>query len=139
MATLFESFENDKDVFLDTDEFTSYIMSELDIPEFANNRDILKRELRNARINALKTQNELLAYNDKKFTLLKEYVASENEDIAKLQNMMDLLNKEISGTPRQLIADTIPTSSRSTHLLDEFNSYQNDVSVNNSEDGYQDR
>lgn len=139
MATVFASFENDKNIFLETDEFTSYIMSELDIPEFANNRDILKRELRTARINALKTQNELLAYNDKRFTLLKEYVASENEDIAKLQNIMDLLNKEISGTPRQLIADTIPTSSRSTHLLDEFNSYQSDVSVNNSEDGYQDR
>lgn len=129
MASLFESFEKDKDVFLDIDEFTSYIMNQLDVPEFTNNRDLLKRELRTASIDAIKTQNELLAYNDKKFNLLKEYVASDNDDIAKLQNIMNLLNTELAGVPRELIADTIDTMTHSTALLNKFNDYQNDVSI----------
>lgn len=132
MASLFANFDDNKDVFLDTDEFTSYILTELDNPEFSLHREKLQKELESTRITTLKTQNELIAYNDKKFNLLKDYVASENGDIAKLQNIVNLLNKDISGTPRQLIADIDPTLSRSAHLLNEFNTYQDNTSIGNS-------
>lgn len=139
MADLFSTFENDKDIFFDTDEFISYINSELNSPEFMSHRDSLQNELEATKITTIKAQNELIAYNDKKFTLLKDYVSSETDDIAKLQNIMDLLNKDISGTPRQLIADNSSVPSRSAHLLDEFNSYQKDVSVSNSDNRSGDR
>lgn len=92
-----------------------------------------------AGIMAQKTQNDLIAYNDKKFSLLKDYISSESDNVAHLQNIVDLLNKEVSGVPRQLIADITTTTSRSTRLLDEYNAYQ-DTSVSdvNLENTYQD-
>lgn len=139
MSYLFENIENEKDVFLEVDEFTSHLMSEMSAPEFAGHRDALKKELKTASINALKTQNELIAYNDKKYNSLKDYIASENHDIAILQNIANLLNKDISGIPRELIADTTSNMARSTTLLQRFNKYQDEVSIDNSVEITQDR
>jgi hypothetical protein len=139
IANLIMSFEAEKDVFLEVDDFASYIMSELDTPEFANNREALRKEIKAAWLMAQKTQNELIAYNDKRFSLLKDYISSESDNVAHLQNIVDLLNKDVSGVPRELIADIATTTSRSARFLSEFNEYQNTSSQNiNSENVQQD-
>lgn len=51
-------------------------------------------------------------------------MSSESENVAQLQNIVDLLNKEItSDSPRQLIADNT-ISTHSLERLDKFNTYQ---------------
>jgi hypothetical protein len=125
ITKLVETLEANKDVFLDVDEFSKYMMSEFSGPEFANNRTTLQKELRSAQIMADSVQKELLVYNEKRFQVLKDYVSSEGDNIAHLQNIADLLNKDISSVPRELIADIDVTSSRSARLLAEFNTLQN--------------
>ncbi len=111
------------------DDFASYIMSEFNAPEFATNRMALKKELKSAGIMAQKMEKELIAYNDTRFSLLKDYIGSENDNVAHLQNIVNLLNTEVSGEPRQLIADITTTIARSTHLLEAFNTFQSTPSV----------
>ncbi len=97
----------------------------MDKPEFLGHALSLQKELKNAQIESEKVQNELIANNDKKFNLLKEYVSSESDNVAHLQNVVDLLNKEItSENPRLLIADNTIVSSHSLDLLSTFNTYQ---------------
>ncbi len=133
------SLEAEKDVFLEVDDFASYLMSEFDAPEFASNREALRKEIKAAGLMAQKTQNELIAYNDKRFSLLKDYINAESDNVAHLQNIVDLLNKEVSGVPRELISDIEITTSRSARFLSEFNEYQNTSSKNvNSENVQQD-
>ncbi len=128
IAELNAMIEADKNVSLDIDEFRDHIISEFSAPEFTNNRLALQRELKTARIDAEKIQNELIAYNDKRFSLLKEYVTSESDNVAHLQNIVDLLNEDMSSVPRELIADIAATASRSDRLLAQYNKFQ-DVSI----------
>ncbi len=117
--------ENEKNVFLEIDNFISHITRELDASEFSGQILSLQSELKAAKIESEKTQNELIAYNDKKFDLLKEFVSSESDNVAHLQNIVDLLNTEItSEEPRQLIADNVAISDHTVQLSDTFNTHQ---------------
>jgi hypothetical protein len=88
---MLESINNDKDVFLEIDEFVTYLLDQYDTSDLRDNRISLERELTKARIESEKIQNELIAYNDKKFDLLKDYLNAENDNNAHLQNLIKLL------------------------------------------------
>lgn len=134
MAQIFAELESEKDVFLDVEDFTTYLLSELDDPEFADIRIALERELSVARIESEKVQNELVAYNDKKFDLLRDYLSAENDNNAQLRNIIDLLMTDFEGEPRQLVADVSKISSRSNNLLKKFNESQDSSIGNTSQD-----
>lgn len=106
-------------------------MSEFDTPELSSHRISLQKELRSAQIMADSLQKELITYNDKRFSLLKEYVNSESDNIAHLQSIVDLLKTDITDAPRELIADISTSSARSTRLLAEFNAFQDSNSQEN--------
>ena len=107
-------------------------MSEFNTPELSSNRIFLQKELRSAQIMADSLQKELITYNDKRFSLLKEYVNSESDNIAHLQSIVDLLKTDITDTPRELIADISASYARSTRLLAEFNAFQDSNSQENT-------
>lgn len=73
------------------EDFSDHLLRELDDPRFADQRSILNRELSVARIESKKVQNELIAYNDRRFDLLKDYISAENDNNAQLRNIIDLL------------------------------------------------
>ncbi len=124
LAMLIETIDSLKDDFLDIDEFISYLKEELNTQNFSNTRINLERDLAVAKIESEKIQNELITYNDKRFDLLRDYLKAENDSSAQLQGIVNLLSKEISWEPRQLIADITNISSHSQNLLEHFNTYQ---------------
>lgn len=68
---MLESINNDKDVFLEIDEFVTYLLDQYDTSDLRDNRISLERELTKARIESEKIQNELIAYNDKNLIFSK--------------------------------------------------------------------
>lgn len=92
LTSIIDQFEADKDIFMDIDQFTSYILEQLDTKELRSNRIALEKELVRVGHETQKIEKELLAYNDKRFNLLKEYVSSENSDIAYLQSIVNMMN-----------------------------------------------
>jgi len=93
---LIETIDSMKNDFLDIDEFISYLKEELNTQNFSNTRINLERDLAVAKIESEKIQNELIAYNDKRFNLLRDYLKAENDSSAQLQGIVNLLSKEIS-------------------------------------------
>jgi hypothetical protein len=55
---------------------------------------------------------------------MREYLSHENNSNAALQNIIDLISHDIPGDPRQLIADSLPLSNRSTGLLTRLDQFQ---------------
>ena len=127
VATMLDTLTKEKDIFLEVGQFTQYLIGQLSTPEFAHNQFSLKKELRTTEIEAKTLQNELMSYNDKRFDLIKDYIVAESDNTAHLQNIVDLLKKDIHDEPRQLISDIQEGTSRSTRLLEKFNNYQNSV------------
>lgn len=93
---LIEMIGSMKNDFLDVDEFKLYLKEELNTQNFSNTRIDLERDLAVAKIESEKIQNELIAYNDKRFDLLRNYLKAENDNSAQLQGIVNLLSKEIS-------------------------------------------
>ena len=118
ITTMLDTMTHEKDIFLNSDDFASYLIEQFQQPEFAHNSIALQSELATARIESNKIQNDLIAYNDKRFALMREYLSAESDNNAELQNIIDLFSKELSGEPRQLIADVSDISIRSTRLLE---------------------
>ena len=116
--------EEDANTFLEVEDFKTYILTQLMAPEFTQNRLALVGGIESARLEAKKTQDELTQFNDKKFNLLKDYITSESDDVAKLQNIVDLLQQEYETDPRLLISDEDTSNIRSTELLKKFETFQ---------------
>ena len=74
----------------------------------------LQRQMRVAQIESEQLQDELIEYNDMRFSLLRDYLSQENDSNAELQNIVDLMSQDVSGDPRQLISDTLLGSNRSS-------------------------
>ena len=125
ISQLVSEMENEKDVYLEVEDFAQYLLSELDSSEFSEVATSLKRELAVVKIESEKVQNELIVYNNKKFDLLRDYLSAENDNTAQLRNIVDLLNSDTSDEPRQLISDMANTSIRSTKLLQKYDDFQN--------------
>lgn len=128
LADFTSEMEADANTFLEVEDFKKYILTQLTKPEFTQSRLALVGELESARLEAKKTENELVVFNNKKFDLLKEYISSETDDIAKLQNIVDLLEKEYDTDPRLLISNVDNSDSRSLGLLKKFESFQSATS-----------
>ena len=125
ISQLVSEMENEKDVYLEVEDFAQYLLSELDSPEFSEVTTSLKRELAVVKIESEKIQNDLIVYNNKKFDLLRDYLSAENDNTAQLRNIVDLLNSDVSDEPRQLISDMANASIRSTKLLQKYEDFQN--------------
>lgn len=125
ISQLVSEMENEKDVYLEVEDFAQYLLSELDSSEFSEVATSLKRELAVVKIESEKVQNDLIVYNNKKFDLLRDYLSAENDNTAQLRNIVDLLNSDTSDEPRQLISDMANTSIRSTKLLQKYDDFQN--------------
>jgi hypothetical protein len=124
IARLYEILEQEKDIYLEIDAFGEYLLAQLESSGQSVARLSLQSELATADIESQQVQDDLIAYNDTRYSLLKDYLSAENDSTAQLQNIVDLLTSELPSEPRQLIADITSTSDRSTRLLDQFNSYQ---------------
>lgn len=124
IARLYEILEQEKDMYLEIDAFGDYLLAQLESSGQSVARLSLQSELTTAAIESQQVQDDLIAYNDTRYDLLKDYLSAENDNTAQLQNIVDLLTRELPSEPRQLIADIASTSDRSTRLLDQFNSYQ---------------
>lgn len=55
---------------------------------------------------------------------MRDYLSSHDENIAQLQNIVDLLSRDDQIEPRQLIADIDSNTDRSTSLLAQLDRYQ---------------
>ena len=124
IARLYEILEQEKDMYLEIDAFGDYLLAQLESSGQSVARLSLQSELATADIESQQVQDDLIAYNDTRYSLLKDYLSAENDNTAQLQNIVDLLTRELASEPRQLIADIASTSDRSAQLLDQFNSYQ---------------
>lgn len=83
--------ESEKDIFLDVDEFANYFKKELVSAGFARDAYALDGKLRAAKIEAEKLQKEIEDFNREKFDLMYKFIDAQEEQNAKLQNIVDLL------------------------------------------------
>lgn len=87
--------ENDGDVFLDTDEFYTYLRSELlasDIHE--GHVEALDRMMQLARMDATKIRESLEHYTDEKFQALHQIIEHEYVKTGELQKVIDTLRSD---------------------------------------------
>ncbi|MBC7503535.1 VCBS repeat-containing protein [Candidatus Gracilibacteria bacterium] len=124
VTTMIDIMNREKDIFLDTDHFASYLIEQFQQPELVHNNISLRRELATARIESDALENDITTFNNERFTLMREYLSAESDTNAELQNIVDLFSQEMLGEPRQLIADISSSSARSTGLLAELDTYQ---------------
>lgn len=114
VTTMIDIMNREKDIFLDTDHFASYLIEQFQQPELVHNNISLRRELATARIESDALENDITTFNNERFTLMREYLSAESDTNAELQNIVDLFSQEMLGEPRQLIADISSSSARST-------------------------
>jgi hypothetical protein len=118
--------ERDRDVLLDTDMFSSYLMTELDaVPELAHLTETITTGMHKADIDSQKETDALLAYQTSRFDLLREYVSAQYDETANMQHIIDLLTRDthvISSLDIDralMVSETL--QSRSSLLAREFN------------------
>ena len=92
VTDMIAAMEADADVYYDIDEFIHYFRDQLVQAGLYNTIGAqMDRELLAARTHAQKVQNELLEYNQKRFSLLKAFIREEESKTARTQNIIDLL------------------------------------------------
>lgn len=96
LAPIIAQLESEKDIFLDTDEFAKYFKSELIAAGFTRDAALLDDKMRAAKIEAEKLQKELEDFNREKFDLLYKFIDEQEEQNAKLQNLIDMMKTQDS-------------------------------------------
>ncbi len=121
------SLERDKDVFMDTDEFATYLTSVFTTTsELAHLAPEVTHGMRAAALDAKRETDELLAYHASRYNLLRDYVSAQYDETANMQHIIDLLTKEthiLSSTDdidrALMVSETL--QSRSSVLARDFN------------------
>ena len=92
---------------MEVESFITYIKNEFQQhPETTESIALLDKSLEKAHLQAQDTQNEMLAYNEKRFNVLREYIQDQYAETAKMQNVIDLLTKKDD----RLSYDSLPRS-----------------------------
>lgn len=91
LEPIIAQMEADKDVFLDTDEFYAHFKSELLRSGFVAQAANLDKKMQAAKIESQQVQDEILDYNTRKFSLLRDYIAEQERKTGEMQNIVDLL------------------------------------------------
>ena len=111
---------------MEVDSFIAYIKNEFQQhPETTESIALLDKSLAKAYLQAQDTQNEMLAYNEKRFNILREYIQDQYDETAKMQNIIDLLTKKddrlsYESLPRNLFVSEEKSVSRVEQFNQEF-------------------
>lgn len=121
-----DGLERDKDIMYTTDEFATALIAELSsTDELSGNVGRIRDELRRSALDVANEEKELLAYNETKYDILTQYIQTQYDETAYMQNIIDLLTTDTpllastDITRAQMVADTNRT--RSTELAREWN------------------
>lgn len=96
LEPIIAKLEAEKDIFLDTDEFASYLKSQLLASGFTKQAYSIDYKMSAARIESQKLQKEIEDYNREKFDLLYKFLNEENRKTGEMQNIVDLLRSNDS-------------------------------------------
>jgi hypothetical protein len=105
LAQMIDTFEQDKDIYLDTTEFAQLLRSQFVEAGLYDQVRSLDRDIRLAHIEADTVISEAIGFDHKKWELLQDYLRYESISNAKLQHIIDTLRRDDVPQARQLVAD----------------------------------
>lgn len=129
MAKIIEEFESQADIYMSVDEFADYFRAELLAAGLYTHAERLDAVLAVARTEADQVQDELIAYNTKRFDYLKTFLQEQERTISEVQNIIDILEEtdhttELLGhtSPVVFASETLGSESKALAQLDALES-----------------
>lgn len=94
LSPIIQQYEADKNIFLTNEEFYSYFRQNLIDAELYSIAHSLDSQIASARLEAQKTTQDIKNHITQRSNLLKNFVNEQNQNIAEMQNFVDLLRDE---------------------------------------------